>query len=101
MAVLDYVLGEERSRLKRYQSHLEEDAAGLPKGSISIKIKSNHPYAYLTFREGGRVISKYIGPAESPAVSELSVKIGDRRRIVKELQAVKAELRRIERMLRV
>ena len=99
MAVLDYVLQEELNRLQRYRSHLEADLAGIPKGAISIKIKAKHPYAYLSFREGKRVVSRYVGPADSAQAVELVNKVNERRRIAKELQAIASNMVRIKKML--
>ena len=101
MAVLDYVLGEELVRLQRYRSHLSEDIGKLPKGSISIKIKSKRPYAYLSFRQGKKVVSIYVGSAGDQKVEEISQQISSRRKLEADIKAADASISRIRRMLDV
>ena len=43
--------------LKRYRRINEE----LPKGSLSESIKNGQKYYYLKYREGKKVVSKYLG----------------------------------------
>ena len=101
MAVLDYVLSEELARLQRYRSHLSEEMGKLPKGSISIKIKAKRPYAYLSFREGKKVISTYVGSAGNPKVDEIIQQISSRRKLQADIKAADASIARIRRMLDV
>jgi hypothetical protein len=101
MAVLDYVLAEELARLQRYRSHLSEDMGKLPKGSISIKIKAKRPYAYLSFRQGKKVVSTYVGAAGNPKVVEISQQIDSRRKLEADSKAADASIARIRRMMDV
>ena len=43
--------------LKRYRKIIEE----LPKGSLSESDKNGQKYYYLKYREGKKVVSKYLG----------------------------------------
>ena len=43
--------------LKRYRKIIEE----LPKGSLSVSNKNGQKYYYLKYRDGKKVVSKYLG----------------------------------------
>jgi len=101
MAVLDYVLEEELSRLQRFLSHLKEDHEKIPKGSVVLKRKSNRLYAYRVFRQGQRVITEYVGPAASLQAAKLGQLIEERRKLAAEIKAVEASIARLQRMIHV
>ena len=48
--------------LARYQETLSE----LPKGTISEKLINGNTYYYLKYRDGKKVISKYVGKDNIP-----------------------------------
>ena len=58
--IIDTILKEKiriEYMLKRYCDMLEE----LPKGSLSESNKNGQKYYYLKYREGKKVVSKYLG----------------------------------------
>ena len=57
--IIDIVLQEKQRidyMLEKYQALL----AGLPKGTISEKTVNGNTYYYLKYRDGKKVVSKYI-----------------------------------------
>ena len=60
--------------LEKYQEALAE----LPKGTISEKQVKGNTYYYMKYREGKKIVSKYIGKKE---IEELKQQIDKRRHI--------------------
>jgi len=63
-----------------------------------ISVKGNE-YAYLAFREGKKVVQKYLGSIHKPEVQEVVKQGEERKRIKSEYREVKKDLKEIERML--
>jgi hypothetical protein len=97
MSVLDEVLKEEYDRLVRIRSAMRLEYEVLPKGSISKKNIRGCDCYYLQYREGKRVISKYIKKAE---LDELAAKIERRKSLRRSLHDLDAEMKKIERSLK-
>ena len=97
MSVLDEVLKEEYDRLVRIRSAMSLEYEALPKGSISKKNIRGCDCYYLQYREGNRVISKYIKKAE---LDELAAMIERRKSLRKSLHDLDAEMKKIERSLK-
>ena len=70
MSIIDEVLLEEYERSLRISRALEEEIASLPKGSIQIKHINGREYHYLQFREGKKIVSRYVADAEVDALRE-------------------------------
>lgn len=68
MSIIDEVLSEEYERSLRLSGALEAEIASLPKGSLQVKRINGHDYYYLQFREGSKVVSKYIAATEVAAM---------------------------------
>ena len=100
MAVVIDILENERRRLVRLLSKYESELSALPKGSISIKRRSNRDYAYLAHREGKKVVFDYVGSASSDAVQELGKRIERRKELEDKIRHVKQNLKVVERSLR-
>lgn len=60
MTVFESMIIEEYDREQRYLAALERELAMLPKGSLVEKRRGNRSYHYLTYREGNRVLTKYV-----------------------------------------
>jgi hypothetical protein len=81
--------------IRYYRMQEEETLAalsGLPRGSIKVKRSKGRTYHYLQYRDGGRVVQRYMGTSY-PA--ELAAQIERRRR----LRAQLADIRRALRLL--
>ena len=99
MGAIRGVLEEEFERLKELSKKYKEMIASLPKGSISIKERRGHPYAYLAFREKGKVRFEYLGKAPSARVKELEKEIESRRRYESLLRKVEKDRKEVERAI--
>ncbi|WP_140402036.1 hypothetical protein [Flavonifractor sp. An306] len=61
---------QERERIDRMLAKYQEELEMLPKGTISEKKAEQSTYFYLKYREGKRVISKYIPQKDVETVRE-------------------------------
>jgi hypothetical protein len=101
MAVIDSVLKEELARLRALRARYAVERAALPNGSVIMKIKSGHRYAYRAYREGRRVVTDYIGPEASPQARQLAATLKKRRKITREIKALDADTARLRKMINV
>ncbi len=69
----------------------EKQLSVLPKGSVQSKERKGRVYYYLTYRDGGKVVSAYAGNDES-AINELRERIERRKGIENLLKGIKKEL---------
>jgi hypothetical protein len=99
MSIVKDILRDERERLVLLKDQIEVEILSLPKGSLSIKKRSNQFYCYLVFREGNKVIFKYVGKESAPEVKSLEEDIKKRRKLEKRLREIKASLKDIKRGL--
>ena len=61
---------QERERIDRMLAKYQEELEMLPKGTTSEKKAGQSTYFYLKYREGKRVISKYIPQKDVETVRE-------------------------------
>ena len=61
---------QEKERIDRMLSKDQEELGTLPKGTISEKKVKQSTYFYLKYREGKKVISRYIPQKDVDAVRE-------------------------------
>ena len=96
MSILMEVLQEELDRLDRqqvaYKSHLRE----LPRGYISKKkIRGKESY-YLQYREGAKIVSKWIPAAN---LQEVEKQVDQRKMLEASLRRVKEDQKKLRRAL--
>jgi hypothetical protein len=94
------ILKEELERLEKLSQKYKEMIEKLPKGSISIKKRRGHSYAYLAFREQGKVRFKYLGKASSEKVREFQKKIESRKKYESLLKKVKINKKEVKGAIR-
>ena len=70
MAYMLAVLNEEYERLSSKQKFYEIMIAELAHGSIQVKKINGKEYNYLCYREGKKVITKYVSPDEIENVKD-------------------------------
>jgi hypothetical protein len=100
MTGVDAYLDYEKARLERIVDHLTEEIDSRPRGSIVMKTKSGHRYAYVVYRDKGKVLTDYVGKPMDRSVTRLAAKILERRKYRRELQKIRMELERIDRMIK-
>ena len=93
---IDVVLKQEKDRNEKMQLAYIKKLNELPKGSIVIKRINGNEYCYLRYREGEKVILKYMGT--SNCVEEIKVKIEERKHLIKLIEMLKEENKRIIKM---
>lgn len=96
MAVIFHVLKEEFERLQTTENGYSKAILQMPKGTPRILQRRNKNYLYLTFRDGTRVINKYIGPQDSSKSKEIMDQVAQRKRyeaLLKETQQALKEVR--------
>lgn len=99
MAVIDSVLREELQRLKALRARYASQLAEIPSGSVVMKMKSGHRYAYRAYRKGSRVITDYVGPETSPGVKHVVALLQKRRKILRDIKALDADSARLQKMI--
>ena len=63
-------ISQERERIDRMLAKYREELETLPKGTISEKKAGQSTYFYLKYRDGKRVISKYVPQKDVETVRE-------------------------------
>lgn len=97
MSMLMEILKEELDRLDRQQAVYEEDLKDVLKGYISRKnIRGKLSY-YLQYREGDKVMSKYISSSDLPYVE---AQIKRRKQLEASLRRVREDQKRLRKVLK-
>lgn len=73
------------------QRQLIDDMSKLPKGHINILYRSNKGYYYLTYREGKKIVNKYIGIVGKCDINDILMLISSREKLKTELKNLKNE----------
>jgi len=89
------VLKEEEARLDQNIKIFKKKIDQYPKGSLVKKKRKNHFVYYLNYREGSRVISKYVRINELKEIENLIGKRDIVKSKVKNLEAEKKEIQKI------
>lgn len=76
----------------------EKQLANLPKGSLQVKERKDKKYFYLTYRNEGKIISKYAGNDES-VIAELKEKLMRRKDIENLLKGINKEISLMDKVL--
>ena len=95
------MLEEEMERLIRHQKLYSTKINELPQGSIQLRsIKNGRKYVYLKYREGTRVVQKYIGLPDDEDVKNIAAKIELRKKHEQTLKSIKMDVQLIKKALR-
>ncbi len=95
--VIQAVLKDELDRNQRLILRYEKEIENLPKGSIFHRKMGNQEYLYLNYRDGSKVISKFLGKSDSFNSEELVFQLNKRKeyvQLVKKLKIEQAELKK-------
>lgn len=98
-SVIQALIYEEKLLQNRLQ-RLENECASRPKGSIIMKSRYHMVYAYLQWREGTRVCSRYLGKSDSWQCRSMQAKIFERQKYKVEAQEIKEKLKKVEYLLK-
>ena len=98
MPVIHDALREEFDRLLEKEQAYKEQLSLLPKGQIHDKLISGKKYPYLTYREEGKVKSRYVKPEE---LEQVMAQVEQRQQYEKTLKSIRADLRVIRKVVKV
>ena len=90
MLLLEEIVLQEKSRIERMISMYEAELFSLPHGTLVKKTINGKEYYYIQYREGKKVISKYIGISETK-IADIKSGLERRHQIETILKNLKAE----------
>ena len=101
MSMLKKVILREETRNANMISEYSNELLTLPKGKIIPKIVNSKTYYYLYYRDGKKVISKYLGKDEKyiSQVREQLMRRSQIEEILKRLKEEKNQIKKMETML--
>ena len=93
---IDIVLEKEKKRNEAMLSEYKKRLSELPKGSLFVRKINGSEYCYLRYREGEKVILKYMGTISK--IDEIQSKIEERKHLEKLIGMLIKENKRILKM---
>ncbi len=99
--VMGYVINliaDEAKRISALKERYERKLSLLPKGTLRIRKRGKHEYYYLSYRDGKKVVTIYIGKEEKK-VKELRETLEKRKHVQDILQELNRELSVAKRIL--
>ena len=95
------VISREEPRNENKITEYTKELETLPRGKINPKTVNGKTYYYLYYRDGKKVVSKYIGKDEESltAVREQLTRRSQIEEIIKKLKEEKAKIKKLEAML--
>lgn len=97
MSVLSALIMKEETRNKNMIAEYIRELKTLPKGSVKQKIVNGNVYYYLVFRNGTKIVSKYIGK-DDKSVAIIKEQILRRKQVEEILKRLMEEKDKIEKM---
>lgn len=101
MSILQSLLLKEKNRNENMIKEYSRELENLVKGSIKIKKVNDKIYYYLIFRNGEKVITKYIGKDEESlkAIREQLIRRKQVEEILKQLKYENMTIKKMEDLL--
>lgn len=95
------VISREEVRNENMLNEYTKELETLPKGKITPKTVNGKTYYYLYYRDGKKVVSKYIGKDDKrlTAVREQLTRRSQIEEIIKKLKEEKVKIKKLEAML--
>lgn len=97
MTIATQIIEQELERNGRMVKEYESELLKLPKGKLTIKKINAHSYYYLKYRDGDKIVTKYVGN-ENYDLSDLKEKLDKRKHIEEMLKQLKAERKELEKI---
>ena len=97
MSIVGSLLNKEIVRNQNMIVEYEKELLNLPKGSIKAKTIGHNTYYYLNYRDGKKVVSKYIGK-DDESVNLVIEQLEKRHHIEQMLKQLKKEQEQIKKM---
>ncbi len=101
MSVLSVLITKEETRNKNMIAEYTRELGTLPKGSVKPKKVNGNTYYYLVFRNGNKIVSKYIGKDEESlaVIREQILRRKQVEEILKKLIEEKNQIEKLEAIL--
>lgn len=101
MSMLMTVISREEARNEKMIIEYTKELETLPRGKITPKTVNGKTYYYLYYRDGKKVISKYIGKDDDSLTSirERLTRRSQIEEIMKKLKEEKAQIKKLEAIL--
>lgn len=101
MSMLMTIISREEMRNENMINEYTKELETLPRGKITPKKVNGKTYYYLYYRDGKKVLSKYVGKNEEclATVREGLARRSQIEEIVKRLKEEKAKIKKLEAML--
>ena len=95
------IISREETRNENMINEYTKELETLPKGKIMPKTINGKTYYYLYYRDGKKVVSKYVGKDEKSLIiiREQLARRNQIEEIVKKLKEEKAQIKKLEAML--
>lgn len=87
---------QEKQRIEYMREKYQEELDRLPKGTISEKKSGEKVYYYLKYRDGGKVVSRYISKS---AIDEVRTQVEKRKHIEVMIKSLQEELAIVDKAL--
>ena len=97
MTIVATILNKENIRNHNMIVEYERELSMLPRGSIKAKIVGNKTYYYLNYRDGKKVVSKYIGKNKE-TLDQIKEQLERRNQIENILKKLKEEQLQIQKL---
>ncbi|MGM9972368.1 MAG: hypothetical protein ACI35W_08160 [Anaeroplasmataceae bacterium] len=101
MSILAALISKEGNRNENMIAEYNRELNTLPKGSIKVKKVKDRSYYYLSFRDGDKVITKYVGKDEETlnGIREQLLRRKQVEGILKKLKEENEQIRKLEALL--
>lgn len=95
------VISRENARNENMIAEYTKELEKLPKGKLTPKTVNGKTYYYLYYRDGKKVVSKYIGKDEKSltSVRDQLTRRSQVEEIIKRLKEEKSQIKKLEAML--
>jgi len=98
MSLLVRTVQKEKQRIDRMLDAYNTQLNDLPRGTVAEKKSGKNVYYYLKYRDGGKVVSKYLGKS-GEKVSEVSSLLEKRRHVEAMIKHLREEQALATRLL--
>ena len=100
MSTIETMLQSEYLRLNRSIARLREECLQRPKGSLVVKKRGKGAYTYLIKRDGGKVLTIYVGKEGCWKAKAMEAKIIERKRYEAELADAEGQNAKLMKMMK-
>lgn len=97
--LLKSVFQDELERTNRLIKRYEAELGTLPKGSVFKRKIGNQEYLYLNYRNGGKVLSKFLGNVKDFPLEDFMQKLDKRKELTALLKKLVADKKALEKEL--